>query len=158
VKSRCGDVPVRIFPQYVRYERVHCGCRSPVSNLSRSVEWYQQVLELSEPDLEPVDGVVEFRVGPIWLQLGKEPNGDVRPLEPLNTDVVRGNLVAPSQHGEGRGLAEVQPSGPFPHSYLTHHVLGDGVQVTQLPLQRARFLYGGSADRVHKQSDGLAAR
>ena len=44
----------------------------PVSELSRSVEWYQRVLELSEPDLEPVDGVVEFRVGPIWLQLGEE--------------------------------------------------------------------------------------
>jgi predicted enzyme related to lactoylglutathione lyase len=44
----------------------------PVSDLSRSVEWYQRVLELSEPDLEPVEDVVEFRVGPIWLQLGKD--------------------------------------------------------------------------------------
>jgi len=44
----------------------------PVSDLSRSVEWYQRVLELAEPDLEPADGVVEFQVGPIWLQLGKD--------------------------------------------------------------------------------------
>jgi predicted enzyme related to lactoylglutathione lyase len=44
----------------------------PVSDLQQSVEWYQRVLELSEPDLEPADGVVEFQVGPIWLQLGKD--------------------------------------------------------------------------------------
>lgn len=44
----------------------------PVSDLARSVEWYQRVLELAEPDLVPADGVVEFRVGPIWLQLGED--------------------------------------------------------------------------------------
>ena len=45
----------------------------PVSDLSRAVEWYRRVLELGEPDLEPVEGVVEFLVGPIWLQLGTDP-------------------------------------------------------------------------------------
>lgn len=25
------------------------------------------------PDLEPAEGVVEFKVGPIWLQLGEQP-------------------------------------------------------------------------------------
>lgn len=44
----------------------------PVRNVSRSIKWYRQVLELSEPGLEPADGVVEFRVGPIWLQLGED--------------------------------------------------------------------------------------
>jgi predicted enzyme related to lactoylglutathione lyase len=44
----------------------------PVSDLARSVQWYQRVLELAEPDLEPADGVVEFQVGPVWLQLGKD--------------------------------------------------------------------------------------
>jgi catechol 2,3-dioxygenase-like lactoylglutathione lyase family enzyme len=45
----------------------------PVSELSKSVEWYRRVLELPEPDLEPVEGVVvEFLIGPIWLQLGAE--------------------------------------------------------------------------------------
>lgn len=44
----------------------------PVGDLSRAVEWYRRVLELEAPDLEPADGVVEFRLGPIWLQLGQD--------------------------------------------------------------------------------------
>ena len=44
----------------------------PVRDLSRSVDWYRQVLELSEPNLEPAEGVVEFHVGPVWLQLGED--------------------------------------------------------------------------------------
>ena len=50
----------------------------PVRDLSTAVHWYRQVLELSEPDLEPAEGVVEFQVGPIWLQLseqGTTPSG-----------------------------------------------------------------------------------
>jgi len=38
-----------------------------------SVQWYRQIFELREPDLEPSEGVVEFKIGPIWLQLGDEP-------------------------------------------------------------------------------------
>lgn len=30
------------------------------------------MLELSAPDLEPAEGVVEFRIGPIWLRLGEQ--------------------------------------------------------------------------------------
>ncbi|MDA3626013.1 VOC family protein [Saccharopolyspora sp. WRP15-2] len=45
----------------------------PVGDLPRAVEWYQRVFALSEPDLEPADGVVEFQLGSIWLQLGEEP-------------------------------------------------------------------------------------
>lgn len=45
----------------------------PVSDLQAAVIWYRRVLELPEPDLEPADGVVEFQVGPVWLQLGQEP-------------------------------------------------------------------------------------
>jgi predicted enzyme related to lactoylglutathione lyase len=44
----------------------------PVRDLSISVDWYRHVLELSEPDLEPAEGVVEFQVGPIWLQLSED--------------------------------------------------------------------------------------
>jgi catechol 2,3-dioxygenase-like lactoylglutathione lyase family enzyme len=44
----------------------------PVRDLSQAVAWYRRVLELDEPDLEPADGVVEFRLGPIWLQLGED--------------------------------------------------------------------------------------
>lgn len=45
----------------------------PVSDLSSAVEWYQKVFALSSPDLAPADGVVEFKLGAIWLQLGEEP-------------------------------------------------------------------------------------
>jgi len=45
----------------------------PVSDLDSAVTWYRQVLELAEPDAEPAGGVVEFRVGSAWLQLGEEP-------------------------------------------------------------------------------------
>jgi catechol 2,3-dioxygenase-like lactoylglutathione lyase family enzyme len=44
----------------------------PVSDLPASVEWYRRVLELPEPALEPAEGVVEFKLGPIWLQLYQE--------------------------------------------------------------------------------------
>lgn len=44
----------------------------PVSALPRAVQWYRRVFELPGPDLEPVDGVVEFKVGSVWLQLGEE--------------------------------------------------------------------------------------
>lgn len=45
----------------------------PVSDLDRAVAWYQRVFALSAPDLAPADGVVEFQLGTIWLQLGVEP-------------------------------------------------------------------------------------
>lgn len=45
----------------------------PVSDLERAVAWYQRVFALSAPDLVPADGVVEFQLGTIWLQLGEEP-------------------------------------------------------------------------------------
>jgi predicted enzyme related to lactoylglutathione lyase len=44
----------------------------PVSDLGRALRWYQHVLGLGEPDLAPADGVVELRVGPVWLQLSQE--------------------------------------------------------------------------------------
>lgn len=45
----------------------------PVSDLNRAVEWYRRVFALTNPDIAPAEGVVEFRMGPIWLQLGEEP-------------------------------------------------------------------------------------
>lgn len=47
----------------------------PVSDLGASVEWYRRVLQLDEPDLEPAEGVIEFKVGAVWLQLVLEPDG-----------------------------------------------------------------------------------
>jgi predicted enzyme related to lactoylglutathione lyase len=45
----------------------------PVSDLGRAVLWYQEVFGLGEPDLAPADGVLEFQVGPVWLQLSAAP-------------------------------------------------------------------------------------
>lgn len=45
----------------------------PVRDLERAVDWYRRVFELPDPELEPADGVVEFQLGPVWLQLGAEP-------------------------------------------------------------------------------------
>lgn len=45
----------------------------PVSDLAAAKEWYQRVFALPEPELEPAEGVVEFQLGTIWLQLGEEP-------------------------------------------------------------------------------------
>ena len=45
----------------------------PVSDLGRAVEWYRSAFELPVAELEPVYGIVEFRLGPVWLQLSEEP-------------------------------------------------------------------------------------
>ncbi|NLS08484.1 VOC family protein [Nesterenkonia sp. MY13] len=45
----------------------------PVSDIARAVDWYRRVFELTGPDLQPAGGVVEFQMGPLWLQLGEEP-------------------------------------------------------------------------------------
>ncbi|WP_372698028.1 VOC family protein [Arthrobacter sp. JSM 101049] len=45
----------------------------PVNDLKRSIEWYQRVFALADPGLAPAGGVVEFRLGALWLQLGEEP-------------------------------------------------------------------------------------
>ncbi|NYI42837.1 VOC family protein [Demequina lutea] len=44
----------------------------PVSDLDRAIEWYRAAFELPTADLEPAYGIVEFRLGPIWLQLSAE--------------------------------------------------------------------------------------
>ncbi len=41
----------------------------PVSDLQAAVAWYRRAFELADPDVEPADGVVEFQLGPVWLQL-----------------------------------------------------------------------------------------
>jgi hypothetical protein len=55
----------------------------PVSDLGQALGWYQAVFGLGEPDLAPADGVLEFQVGPVWLQLGVAPVAPVAPLRPL---------------------------------------------------------------------------
>jgi len=42
-----------------------------VSNLEAARSWYERVFELATPDLEPIDGVIEYDLGTAWLQLGE---------------------------------------------------------------------------------------
>lgn len=51
----------------------------PVSDPGHAVRWYRQVFGLGEPDLAPADGVVEFQVGPVWLQLSMAPVAPITP-------------------------------------------------------------------------------
>ena len=41
----------------------------PVRDLDAAVGWYRAALGLGEVDLAPGEGMVEFNVGPVWLQL-----------------------------------------------------------------------------------------
>lgn len=43
----------------------------PVSDLATAREWYEAALGLDGPDIEPAEGVVEYQLGPVWLQLGE---------------------------------------------------------------------------------------
>ena len=47
----------------------------PVSDLAQATRWYQEVFALADPDLTPAPGVLEFQVGPVWLQLTEGPPG-----------------------------------------------------------------------------------
>jgi len=51
----------------------------PVSDLEASCLWYGAVFERAEPDLEPTDGVAEYEVGGIWIQLLEDPDADENP-------------------------------------------------------------------------------
>jgi len=45
----------------------------PVRDLVAATQWYRSALSLGEPDLEPMEGLVEFDLGPFWLQLALAP-------------------------------------------------------------------------------------
>ena len=44
-----------------------------VTNLESSVTWYQEVFQINQV-LRPVEGVVEMKIGPVWLQLYENKN------------------------------------------------------------------------------------
>ena len=46
----------------------------PVRDIDAALAWYRQALELGEPDLVPMEGLVEFDLGVIWLQLTTSPD------------------------------------------------------------------------------------
>jgi predicted enzyme related to lactoylglutathione lyase len=45
----------------------------PVKDLDLAIAWYQRAFDLGEPDLIPMEGLVEFDLGSFWLQLAQTP-------------------------------------------------------------------------------------
>ncbi|WP_314208982.1 VOC family protein [Vagococcus salmoninarum] len=43
----------------------------PVSNLDKSASWYEKVL-MSDEKFIPVEGVIEYPIGSVWIQLFEE--------------------------------------------------------------------------------------
>lgn len=79
----------------------------PVTDLPRARRWYETVLEVEGPDVEPVEGVVEYRVGGIWLQLGESeerPGGSTVRIGVPDVRAERERLVG---LGIGAGPVEV---------------------------------------------------
>jgi catechol 2,3-dioxygenase-like lactoylglutathione lyase family enzyme len=69
----------------------------PSDDLERSIAWYQRTFDLDRPDLEPVEGVVEFKLGPIWFQLGRDTvtrSGAEDVIEYFNFHDPDGNLLS----------------------------------------------------------------
>ncbi|MBT1672039.1 MULTISPECIES: VOC family protein [Curtobacterium] len=52
----------------------------PVSDIEASCLWYGAVFERTEPDLEPEDGVAEYEVGGIWIQLYVDEQAEENPV------------------------------------------------------------------------------
>jgi predicted enzyme related to lactoylglutathione lyase len=52
----------------------------PVSDIEASCLWYGAVFERTEPDLEPEDGVAEYEVGGIWIQLSVDEQAEENPV------------------------------------------------------------------------------
>lgn len=43
----------------------------PVSDLEKSASWYEKLL-MSDEKLVPVEGVIEYQIGSVWIQLLKK--------------------------------------------------------------------------------------
>ncbi|MET3450414.1 MULTISPECIES: VOC family protein [Curtobacterium] len=52
----------------------------PVTDIEASCLWYGAVFERAEPDLEPDDGIAEYEVGGIWIQLYEDENAEENPV------------------------------------------------------------------------------
>ncbi|MBF4588510.1 MULTISPECIES: VOC family protein [unclassified Curtobacterium] len=48
----------------------------PVTDLEASCLWYGAVFERVDPDLEPAEGVAEYEIGGIWIQLVEDAGAE----------------------------------------------------------------------------------
>ena len=120
----------------------------PVSDLAAAVTWYRQVLELAEPDLQPADGVVEFKIrlaaatarrgthGPVRSP-GRRPLRGRRRRTRAATTGAAGRLRRPSgARARSRELLRF----PRPGRQRAEPVLGDHVAGICAARRRARRL------------------
>ena len=84
----------------------------PVSDLGQALGWYRDVFGLGEPDLAPADGVLEFQVGPVWLQLSVAP---AAPVAPAAAGTVTRFGVADAGGERTRLTGLGVPVGPLEH-------------------------------------------
>ncbi|WIB77322.1 hypothetical protein DEJ28_17020 [Curtobacterium sp. MCPF17_002] len=52
----------------------------PVTDIEASCLWYGAVFERAEPDLEPDEGIAEYEVGGIWVQLYEDESAEENPV------------------------------------------------------------------------------
>lgn len=52
----------------------------PVTDIEASCLWYGAVFERAEPDLEPDEGIAEYEVGGIWIQLYEDGDAEENPV------------------------------------------------------------------------------
>ncbi|MGX7201339.1 glyoxalase [Enterococcus plantarum] len=65
----------------------------PVSNLEEAASWYEKLL-MSDEKISPVEGIIEYQIGSVWLQLYEEKinvseNGLRFEVEDLDTEFER---------------------------------------------------------------------
>ncbi|SBN61396.1 VOC family protein [Curtobacterium sp. 9128] len=48
----------------------------PVTDIEASCLWYGAVFERVEPDLEPDEGIAEYEIGGIWIQLFEDDQAE----------------------------------------------------------------------------------
>jgi predicted enzyme related to lactoylglutathione lyase len=52
----------------------------PVTDIEASCLWYGAVFERADPDLEPAEGVAEYEIGGIWIQLVEDADAEENPV------------------------------------------------------------------------------
>jgi catechol 2,3-dioxygenase-like lactoylglutathione lyase family enzyme len=80
----------------------------PVRDIDRATEWYRAALSLGEPDQIPLDGLVEFDLGPFWLQLATAPELAGREGITVNISVADATELRRALESRGLTVSDMQ--------------------------------------------------
>ncbi|MDD7945331.1 VOC family protein [Microbacterium sp. NE2HP2] len=80
----------------------------PVRDLDAATSWYRSALSLKAVDLALLEGLVEFNLGPIWLQLALDPDHAGVEGISLNLSVPDASAERARFAGLGLDVSEVQ--------------------------------------------------